>query len=92
MDNEDPKLRAKLEQLDEELKQVVSVDEEGRKILHRLRQDLEELLLRSGEATDRRHVSIAGRLRQAIEHFEVTHPALAASMEEVVNTLSAMGF
>ena len=91
MDDEDPQLRARLEQLDEEIQRTVSVDEEGRRILRRVQQDVQDLLARSGEAPPPHAPSVTARLRQGIEHFEVTHPVLAGLMEDVVNALSAMG-
>lgn len=91
MDNEDPQLRARLEQLDEEIQRTVSVDEEGRRILRRVQQDVQDLLARSGEAPSPHSLPVTERLRQGIEHFEVTHPVLAGLMEDVVNALSAMG-
>ncbi len=91
MADPDPQFRAKLEQLDEELNRTVSVDEEGRRILRRVQQDVQDLLARSGEVPPPGGLSVRERLRQGIEHFEVTHPVLAGLMEDVVNALSAMG-
>jgi uncharacterized protein DUF4404 len=88
-------LRAKLEQLDAEIQRTGSVDEAGREILFKLQADVRDLLARSGGSTGsavEQDLSIAERLRQGIQHFEVTHPNLTGLMEEVVNTLSGMGF
>ena len=56
---------------------------------------LERRGLAGGEAAvGRQHrgdVRVTERLRQGIQHFEVTHPNLEAMMEQVVNTLSEMG-
>jgi hypothetical protein len=90
MDDQSRQLRKQLEQLDASLKQTESADEAGRTILHKLQQDIQDLLTRSGESAHPEH-PVTGRLRQAIQHFEATHPTLVASMEEIVNTLSTMG-
>ena len=92
MDEQNRQLREHLERLDADLKRTQSVDEAGRTILHKLQQDVQDLLARSGEASTVQEHPIGVRLRQAIQHFEVTHPSLVASMEQMVNTLSTMGF
>ena len=91
MDEQNRQLREQLERLDADLKRTKSVDEAGRAILHKLQQDLQDLLARSGEVSSVQEHPIGMRLRHAIQHFEVTHPSLVASMEEMVNTLSNMG-
>ena len=91
MDDQNRQLREQLEQLDAHLKRTESVDEAGRAILHTLQQDVQDLLARSGEGASVQQHPIAVRLRQAIQHFEVTHPTLVASLEQLMNTLSTMG-
>jgi uncharacterized protein DUF4404 len=84
-------LREQIEQLDAEIRSTETVDDTGREILHRLQDDLQDLLSRSGEDAPPPDLSVTGRLRQAMQHFEITHPNLVAMMESVVNTLSEMG-
>jgi uncharacterized protein DUF4404 len=91
MDDQNRQLREQLEQLDADLNRTKSVDEAGRTILHMLQQDIQDLLLRSGEVSNLQEHPIMARLRQGIQHFEVTHPTLAAVMEQMINTLSTMG-
>jgi len=91
MDDPNRELRERLNRLDAHLKRTKSVDEAGRTILRELQQDVQDLLARSGEASSLQEHPIAARLRQGIQHFEMTHPTLVALMEHVVNTLSAMG-
>ena len=91
MDDLNRQLREQLERLDADLKQTKSVNEAGRTILHKLQQDVQDLLARSGEASSLQQHPIVARLREGIQHFEMTHPDLAALMEQVVNMLSAMG-
>ena len=92
MDDQNRQLREQLERLDAELKRTKSVEEGGRTILHQLQQDIQDLLARSSEDSGLEAHPFAAQLRRAIQHFEVTHPNLVASMEEIVNTLSTMGF
>ncbi|PYQ10860.1 MAG: hypothetical protein DMH00_09785 [Acidobacteria bacterium] len=91
MDDQNRRLREQLERLAADLKRAKSVDEVGRTILHELQQDVQDLLTRSGEVSGLQEHPIAARLRQGIQHFEMTHPTLVALMEQLVNTLSAMG-
>jgi hypothetical protein len=91
MDDLNRQLREQLERLDADLKRTKSVDEAGRAILHRLQQEVQDLLARSGEAAIVQRHPIAERLREGIQHFESTHPSLTAVMEQVVSMLSAMG-
>ena len=91
MDEHNRQLREQLERLDAELRSIDSVDDASREVLHRVQEDVQDLLSRSGEAIPQHDVSITERLRQGIQHFEVTHPNLVAMMEQVVHTLSEMG-
>jgi len=84
-------LREQLERLDADLKQTQTVDEAGRDLLHKLQQDVRDLLARSSETANLQEHPIASRLRESIQHFEMTHPALTGVMEQLVNMLSAMG-
>ena len=91
MNDQNRQLREQLERLDEDLKRTESVDEAGRAILHQLQQDVQELLTRSGEVSNLQEHPIMVRLRQGIQHFEVTHPTLVGIMEQMIDTLSTMG-
>jgi len=91
MNDQNRQLREQLERLEADLKKIESVDEAGRAILHNLQQDVQDLLDRSGEVSSLQEHPISERLRQAIQHFEVTHPTLVGVMEQMVNTLSTMG-
>ena len=91
MDDQNRQLRERLERLDADLKRTKSVDEAGRAILHKLQLDVQNLLARSGEDSSLQDHAIAARLREGIQHFEVTHPTLVALMEQVVGALSAIG-
>ena len=91
MEDQNRQLRERLERLDADLKRTESVDEAGRSILHELQLDVQNLLARSGDVPSPQNHAIAARLRDGIQHFEVTHPTLVALMEQVVNALSAIG-
>ncbi len=92
---EKQQLRDVLTQLDAELRQTESVDDETREVLRRLRQDIQALLNRPedepAEVSARHYNSLGVRLRAALVRFEATHPYLTASMERVIDALVQMG-
>jgi hemerythrin len=85
----DKKLSKLLEQLHEELGKTDAVDEKGRELLRHLNADIQKLLERTeGTQTDE---SVLQRLQDAIDHFEVEHPAITAALSQMLNTLSNAG-
>ena len=89
MDN--PQLRELLEKLHAELEHTPSMDDESRERLRKLMAEVQAALARSGETPAHQYRSINDQLREAIQHFEVTHPVLTAAMAQVMDTLSGMG-
>jgi hypothetical protein len=84
-------LRKKLEELDAELKRTQTADESQRRLLHALQQDVQALLERSGETPLGPDQSISQRMRASLQHFETTHPLLTVLIQQVLDSLSAMG-
>lgn len=83
----DQKLRDLLEQLHNELARTESVDEKGREMLNHISADIKILL----EPSETAHPSVLLRLQDAIDHFEVEHPAITAALSQMLNTLSNAG-
>lgn len=75
-----------LEQVHAELQSVDRVDEEGRKLLLDLEQDIRDLLDRTGETP-----SILERMQRAVEQFEVKYPTLTTLLSEISTILSNAG-
>ena len=80
-----------LDQLHEEIKKTREVDEAGIELLRNVDGDIQSLLNRSEETQGAVHPSVLENLRSAIDHFEVTHPALTAVISELLETLSNVG-
>ncbi len=80
-----------LEQLHSEIERTERLDEKGRKLLRELSADIQELLERSEGGPGRPKSSFVQRLEDSIEHFEVTHPALTATLSELLTSLSNAG-
>jgi hypothetical protein len=88
---DDPKLREQLVQLQAEIRQSRSVDEEGKALLRDLDADIHDLLARSeGEAVDVQP-STVDRLQDSLTYFEVSHPSLTALIAKLLETLSNAG-
>jgi hypothetical protein len=88
---DDPKLREQLEQLQAEIRQSHSVDEEGKALLQDLDADIHALLARSeGEAVEVQP-STVDRLQDSLTYFEVSHPSLTALISKLLETLSNAG-
>jgi len=83
----DQKLRELLQQLHDELERTQSMDEKGREMLRHLSADIQQFL----DPTKENPAALMGRLQDAIDHFEVEHPAVTAALSQMLNTLSNAG-
>jgi len=83
--------RKVLRQLHNELGSVPSVDKNGRKLLSVLRDDIRRVLEQSKEDDFRHHPSFAEKFKEAALHFDQSHPRLASSLRQMIDTLSNMG-
>lgn len=83
-------LREMLEQIDHEIHKTETLDEQGREMLTHLAADIQELLERSG-ASQESDSPLTKRLTQAIEHFEMSHPALTHQLSQLSAVLSNAG-
>ena len=81
------KLRELLQQLHDELKQLESVDEDGREMLSHLNADIQQFL----DPTQENPETLLVRLQNAIDHFQIDHPALTAALSQMLNTLNNAG-
>jgi polyhydroxyalkanoate synthesis regulator phasin len=85
----DQHLREMLEQLHAELQQAGSVDERSRDLLRNVMADIHEVLEPS--AAEAHPESLVTRLREAVDEFEESHPALTEAVGRVVDALAKMG-
>ncbi len=84
-------LRKLLKELQIEINHTESVDEKGRELLSELDQDIHELLGRSRPRTPAPVAPMARRLEESIAYLEVTHPALTATLSQLLTALSNAG-
>ncbi len=85
----DQHLREMLEQLHAELQRAGNVDERSRELLRAVMDDIRAIVEPSGDAA--RPEPISQRLREAVDAFEETHPALTEAVGRVVDALAKMG-
>jgi predicted component of type VI protein secretion system len=83
-------LHQSLEQLHADLQQAQSVDDKERELLESLARDIRELLNRS-EASTQHYRSLGERLSAALLRFELSHPALTASIAQAIDGLNRIG-
>lgn len=81
------KLHDLLHQLQNELKDTETLDEQGVQLLKDLDEDIQALLERTGAPEE----SFAERLENAVYAFEATHPTLTAAISRVLDSLSGAG-
>lgn len=82
------KLRELLDQLQNELNSSETLDEQGYQLLKDLDDDIQALLDRADDQSDD---TFAGRLEDALYHFEATHPTLTVVISKVLDSLSGAG-
>lgn len=75
-----------LEKVHAELQSVDRVDEDERKMLLDLEQDIQDLLDRAGKTP-----SILERMQRAVERFEVKYPTLTTLLSEISTILNNAG-
>jgi hypothetical protein len=86
----DQHLREMLEKLHAELKRTGgSIDDRSREMLRAVMDDIRAILEPS--ADEAHPESLGQRLREAVDEFEESHPALTEAVGRVVDALAKMG-
>ncbi len=80
-----PDLHAALARLHAELNSAPQLDAEARRLLLEIATDIERLIGRVGDAPH------SSRLESLAVGFEAGHPALAASLRDIVDLLTRIG-
>lgn len=80
-----------LTELQAQLRHTESLTESDREFVEELYEEIEELLARSKKGLAIEHQPLRGRLDDAAQRFEVSHPDLTGVIGRVVDSLSAMG-
>jgi ABC-type transporter Mla subunit MlaD len=84
------KLRSTIQQLHRELESIEQVDEDVQQLLQTAVDDIHQALQHGAESTEESS-HISGRLREAAQHFEDSHPTLSGIIGSLIDTLSRMG-
>jgi hypothetical protein len=83
------KLRATLHELEAELREIDSLDDETRKELAEAALEITRALAR-GERTEQTE-EVAGSLKDRLEEFEASHPQLALIVGRLIDGLGQLG-
>jgi Domain of unknown function (DUF4404) len=81
-------LRELLEELHAELRRTEAVDDRSRALLREVDSVIQSALARTGSAQSE---SLIERLRETVDRFEGTHPALTEAVTRVLDSLVSMG-
>lgn len=87
----DNPVRDLLKQLHTTLEGASKFSDEDRKLLEHLAADIRTVLAKPGTPAAGSHQTLIDRLQAAVTRFEVSHPDLTATMEQVSKKLADMG-
>ena len=83
------KLRATLHELEAELRDIDSLDDDTRKLLAEAALEIATVLTR-GQRSDQTD-EVAGSLRERLQEFEASHPQLALIVSRLIDGLGQLG-
>jgi hypothetical protein len=84
-------LRKLIEQLHSEIENAQSVDEKGRQLLLQLDKDIRDLLAQNEDGQAGAGPALLQSLRDGVEQFEATHPALTGLLARLLEAISNAG-
>ena len=91
MSEQQQELRARLQELDAELKRTQASDDTQREHLRAMQRDVQALLDHTSATAQAGDPPTVHGLRAGLQHFEATHAVLTSLVEQVLNTLSNAG-
>ncbi len=80
-----------LERIEREIKHTKTDDEEGRELLHHIEADIRAFRERPESEWMEPEETFVGRMNEAVDHFEVTHPTLTSLISQMLNILNNAG-
>jgi hypothetical protein len=83
---DDQELHDLLEKAHAQIERTETIDEKGRELLRDLDEDIRRLLDSSENPS-----GVVDRLENTIQHFEVDHPVFTATLNQIMEILSAAG-
>ena len=88
---EKEKLHKSLKDLHEEVKNVEAGDEKSKDLLDTLATSIQRVIDNPEETTAEHQANLLENLKESVRYFEVSHPALTAIMNNIINTLKGIG-
>ena len=89
--NRDQEFHRDIDRLHREIEKLHPSDDEEKKVIERLRYDLDELIEIADQNPETRDESVIDRLYDSVERFEVKNPELTKALKQVLDLLSAAG-
>lgn len=80
-----------IDRLHREIEKLRPSDDEEKKVIDRLRVDIDELIEMSKQDPETRDESVIDRLYDSVEKFEVNNPELTRALKQVLDFLSGSG-
>jgi hypothetical protein len=84
------KLRATVSELEQELRALPTVDDEARLVLQEAVREI-RAALRDGESAEIQRRSLIASLKESVQKFEGSHPALSGILGRIIDGLAQMG-
>jgi Domain of unknown function (DUF4404) len=88
---DDKELRKLIREVHEEIKKTKPVDAKSRKVLKKLDKDLRALRDCPENVPVKVDEPVVRNLREARDHFEISHPGLTQNLSKLLTTLSTVG-
>ncbi|TNC93055.1 DUF4404 family protein [Thalassolituus sp.] len=82
----DTQLKAQLEQLHQALSSGPELDDESRELLSRIAGDIDSLDIDADDTSD-----LSDLIQEQAIRFDQEHPALSATLRQLIDTLGRMG-
>jgi hypothetical protein len=89
--NRNEKFHRDIDHLHREIEKLHPSDDEEKKVIERLRYDIDELIEMSKQDPETRDESVIDRLHDSVEKFEVNNPELTRALKQVLDFLSGSG-
>jgi len=89
--NRNEKFHRDIDHLHREIEKLHPSDDEEKKVIERLRYDIDELIEMSKQDMETRDESVIDRLYDSVEKFEVKNPELTKALKQVLDFLSGSG-
>ena len=86
------RLKRVLDRFDDLLERSDELDQELQEQLDRIRKEIRTYMDKSEEKMKNNSTGLAEKIQKVVDDFEISHPELMATLGEMIDSLSRMGF